>query len=67
MTNLQRVRRNKGLTQQELARNSGVSVKMIQKYEQGIRSINKAATVTTVKLALALGCGITELLEIEGK
>lgn len=66
MTNLQRVRKNKGLTQQELARNSGVSVKMIQKYEQGVRSINKAATLTTVKLALALGCDISEIIELEG-
>ena len=66
MNNLQRKRKERGLTQKQLAEQSGVNLQMIQKYEQGVKNINRAATATVIKLALALGCGIADLIELEG-
>ena len=61
--NLQRIRTEKGLTQAKLAEVSGVSLAMIQKYEIGVKNINKAQVTTLFKLAYALGCSIEDLLE----
>jgi transcriptional regulator with XRE-family HTH domain len=65
MSNLKRIRENAGLSQSQLAKLSGVSLPMIQKYEVGIRDINVAQALTLYKLAQALNCTIEELLEIE--
>jgi transcriptional regulator with XRE-family HTH domain len=65
MSNLKRIRETAGLSQSQLARLSGVSLPMIQKYEAGIRDINVAQALTLYKLAQALNCTIEELLEIE--
>lgn len=48
-------REKKGLTQLQLAKEAGVSVKNIQKYECGERSIQRAKTCTTLRIAQALG------------
>lgn len=63
MTNLQKIRKDKGITQAELAQAAGVNVKMVQKYEQGIKDVNHAQAQTVIKLALALKCNILDLLE----
>jgi len=63
MTNLQKTRHVAGLSQRELADKSGVSLKVIQKYEQGVVNINNAAAITVIKLALALECGVFDILE----
>ena len=63
MTNLKRIREKTGLSQSGLAEKSGVSVRMIQYYEQGAKDINKAAVVTVVKLANALGVDVRDLIE----
>ena len=47
-------RLERGWTQKELADRSGVSVRMIQKYEQGDRDIMKASYETIVRLNHAL-------------
>ena len=65
MTNLQTKRKAAGLSQRDLAARSGVSVRIIQYYEQGVKDINKAAAATVYRLALALGCEMPELLELE--
>jgi len=62
MTNLQRIRKERGLTQKELAEISGVSLKMIQKYETGEKNINHARAITLWRLALALDCEMVQLL-----
>ena len=51
-----------GLTQQQLAVRSGVSVRAIQQYEQGAKDVNKAAAVTVLRLSRALGCMVEDLL-----
>ena len=65
MTNLQKARKAAKLTQHELAGRSGVSVRTLQYYEQGVLDINKAAALTVFRLALALGCEVTALLELD--
>lgn len=65
MTNLQRIRKQSGLTQKQLAEQSGVNLQMVQKYEQGTRNINKACVTTTIKLAMTLKCNIADILEKE--
>lgn len=70
MSNLKRIRESEGLSQSELARVTGVSVRMIQYYEQGYKDINKASVETAIRLARALRCDVEELLEethAEGK
>lgn len=50
------------LSQSELAKKSTVSVRMIQKYEQGGKNINKAQAETVYKLSKALGCTMEDLI-----
>ena len=61
---LARLRCYANLSQSMLAEKSGVNVRIIQSYEQGIRDINKAQFSTVAKLAEALECNPIELLEI---
>lgn len=62
---LARLRTYANLSQSMLAEKSGINIRIIQSYEQGIRDINKAQFSTIVKLAKALNCDPIELLEKE--
>ncbi len=62
-SNLQQMRRLCDFTQKELAQVSGVSLRMIQLYEQGQQDIAKAESQTLIRLAKALGCDPEALLE----
>ena len=62
---LARLRIYAGLTQKALAENSGVSVRMIEQYEQGKKDINKASAETVYKLSQALGCSMEDLIKIQ--
>ena len=59
---LQFMRKEAGLSQSELAKKSGVNVRLIQHYEQGTKDINKAQVVTVLELAEAIGCDVREIL-----
>ena len=59
---LQERRRAKGITQKELAEMSGISQRNIQHYEAGYRDLDGAKLETLSKLALALDCHITDIL-----
>lgn len=63
MSNLKNIRTASGLSQSQLAERSGVSLRMIQYYEQGYKDINKASIDTAFRLAVALKCRIEDLLE----
>lgn len=63
MINLKKIRIKQGLSQSQLADKANVSIRMIQKYEQAERDINKAQGDTLLKLARALGCTIEDLLQ----
>lgn len=54
----------KGLTQSELAEQIGLSVRLIQKYEQNAQNLNQVYAITIYKLAKALGCRYEDLLTI---
>lgn len=60
---LQEKRKSAGLSQSQLAEKSGISVRVLQNYEQGSRDINKASGETLKKLADALGCQIENIME----
>lgn len=65
MNNLKAARLIKNLSQSKLSELSGVNLQMIQKYEQGVKNINKAEAMTVYKLSEALDCNMWELLEFE--
>ena len=67
MTNLKRIRTASGLSQAGLAELSGVSVRMIQYYEQRVKDINAAGALTVYRMAQVFGCTVEDLLEIPEK
>lgn len=60
---LARFRAYANLSQAMLAERSGVNIRIIQSYEQGLRDIGKAQFSTVVKLAEALECNPIELIK----
>ena len=62
-TNLKRIRVAYGCTQSELAKNSNISLRSVQMYEQRNKDINKASVATVYRLAQALGCKTEDLME----
>ena len=60
---LKTARKHCGLTQEELAGESGVSLNTIRAYERKGKDINKAQFDIVLRLAKALKCDITELLD----
>lgn len=61
---LKELRIKKGITQVELAQRTGLSVRLIQKYEQNAQNLNQVYAITIYKLAKALGCSYEDLLTI---
>ena len=62
-TNLKRIRENRGLSQAELAEQSGVNLRNVQMYEQRVNGIDKAQSNILYKLSRVLGCNVEDLLE----
>ena len=62
-TRLRMRRENCGLSQSELAADSGVSLRQIQLFEQRQRDINKTASETLLRLSRALYCSMEDLME----
>ena len=60
---LKKLRESRGLSQAELARISGVSLRSIQMYEQRVNDIDKAQAQTVYKLSHVIGCTMEDLLE----
>ena len=63
MSKLKERRKAAGMSQAELAKETGVNVRMIQYYEQGGKDINQAAVTTVIKIADALGCDVRQIIE----
>lgn len=63
MGNLQRIRKEKKVTQAALAEQSGVNLRTLQDYEQGRININNASGESLFKMACVLGCHIEDILE----
>ena len=60
---LKKLRQILHLTQKELSIRSGVSLRMIQLYEQNRQDIRKAEAESVINLAKVLGCKPADLLE----
>lgn len=64
-TNLKLLRLQRGLSQRELAEQSGVPLRTLQQYEQRQKHINKAQAEYLLMLSKALCCEITDLMELD--
>ena len=62
-TNLKRIRTAYGCTQAALAKQSGVTLRSIQMYEQRRKDINKASAETLYRISKVLGCTVENLIE----
>ena len=62
-TNLKRIRTTYGISRSELAKESGVTLRSIQMYEQRRKDINKASVETLYRLSKVLGCSVENLIE----
>ena len=62
-TKLFEVRKARGFTQQQLSKASGVSLRMIQLYEQKQNDISKAQATVVIRLAKVLGCEVEDLID----
>ncbi len=51
-----------GMSQSALAEKSGVSLRLIQAYEQNYKDINKAQVITVLSLAEALECDVYDII-----
>ncbi len=60
---LAKIRKARGFTQSELADASGITLRMVQLYEQKQNDINKAQVDTVIALSRALGCDVQDILE----
>lgn len=60
---LKKMRENRGLSQTQLSKMSGVNIRNIQMYEQRGNNIDKAQAQILYKLSRVLGCNIENLLE----
>ena len=65
-SSLKFMREEKGMSQSELAKASGVPVRNIQAFEMGYRDINKAQVLTVLQLSEALECDIYEIINPRG-
>lgn len=63
MRKLKKMRTNKGYTQKQLSEYSGISIRVIQDYEQGHLYINNAKADSLRSIAKVLECHIEDLLE----
>lgn len=60
---LKRTRKQCGMTQEQLANESGVSINTIRAYERGSKDLNKAQFDIIMKLVKTLKCEISDLTE----
>ncbi len=61
-TKLKELREKAGLSQVQLADASGISVRVLQNYEQGVRNLNGAKLITLLRLCRALGCNLGNIV-----
>lgn len=59
---LSEIRKQRNLTQKELARRSGVNFRSLQDYEQGHKKLTSASGDILLRLSTVLGCTTEELL-----
>ena len=63
VSKLQHQRKISGLSQRELALQSGVNLRTLQQYETRAKDINKASVQIVLSMTKTLGCDIEDILE----
>ena len=63
-TTLKRVRSSKGFTQKSLSEATGISLRTIQHWEQGLKDFTHAAALTVYTVAKVLGVEMIDLMDI---
>ena len=61
-TRLKELREKAGMSQGQLAAASGINMRVLQNYEQGVRNLNGAKLVTLLQLCTALGCTLRDIV-----
>lgn len=64
---LKEIRNTRHISQSELSKKSGVSIRNIQAYEQGQININNASAMTVYNICKALDCKLEDILDIDGE
>ena len=64
-TKLKELRKEKNLTQPQLAELANVSLKALQAYEQNYRPLDRASAIDVYNIAKVLGTTIEELIGVE--
>ena len=59
---LKQTRESRGISQADLAESSGITVRMIQNYEQGQNDLNGAKLATLLKICNALDCDLSAII-----
>lgn len=62
---LKKAREARGLSQHQLADKTGISFRVLQNYEQGVRDLNGAKLLTLLKLCNALECKLADIITDE--
>lgn len=65
MNRLKQIREQKGLSQKELAKLSGVKLATVQKLDGGVNNVNKAQGETLYKLAKVLDVSMEDLIDVD--
>lgn len=65
MTKLKKVRESTGLSQSQFANKADISLRMLQSYEQGERSIDGAKIKTLLQIAKTAKCKLSDIIEDE--
>lgn len=60
---LKEMRQSKGLSQSQLAEKTGINIRTIQHYEQGSKIFDHARIDTILKICIALGCKLEDVIE----
>lgn len=63
--NLQRLRKEAGLSQSQLAKLAGLNVQVLQQYERGARDLNGAKLPTLLKICNTLECNLADIITDE--
>ena len=60
---LKEMRQTKGLSQSQLAEKANMNVRTLQHYEQGSKIFDHARIDTILRVCLALGCKLEDIIE----
>lgn len=65
MTKLKEMRESRGLSQNQLAKKTGLNVRTLQHYEQHTKNFDHARIDTIMKVCITLNCKLEDVIEDE--